>query len=104
MDRQRLWEIARIGVPAGIQASLFSIANIAIQGAINVYGSVVMAGCSAAMSVENFLYLSMNAFQQACQTLPVRIWGRESMNASERSCASVFPVRCSWVLFRAVRP
>ena len=68
LDRQRLWEIARIGVPAGIQASLFSIANIAIQGAINVYGSVVMAGCSAAMSVENFLYLSMNAFQQACQT------------------------------------
>ena len=68
LDRMRLWEISRIGIPAGIQASLFSIANIAIQGAINAYGSVVMAGCSAAMSLENFLYLSMNAFQQACQT------------------------------------
>lgn len=68
LDRMRLCEISRIGIPAGIQASLFSTANIAIQGAINAYGSVVMAGCSAAMSLENFLYLSMNAFQQACQT------------------------------------
>ena len=68
LDGPRLREIARIGIPAGIQACLFSVANIVIQGAVNAYGSVVMAGVSAAMSIENFLYLSMNAFQQACQT------------------------------------
>lgn len=68
VDTQRLKDIARIGIPTGIQACLFSVANIVIQGAINSYGSVVMAGVSAAMSIENFLYLSMNAFQQSCQT------------------------------------
>lgn len=68
LDRESLVGIARIGIPAGVQSCLFSLANVAIQGAINAYGSVIIAGSSAATSIENFLYSSMNAFHHACQT------------------------------------
>ena len=67
-DRRVFLELMRLGLPAGLQSSLFSIANIVIQSAINSYGSTVMAGVSAAFSIEGFLYVSMNAFHQAAQT------------------------------------
>ena len=68
IDMDCLRDMARIGIPSGIQACVYSFANLMIQGSINSYGSIVMAGCSAAMNIENLLYLSMNAFHQTCQT------------------------------------
>lgn len=67
-DKPSLFAMARIGIPAGVQSTLFSLSNVAIQGAINSYDSIIMAGCSAATSIENFLYFSMNSFHQASQT------------------------------------
>lgn len=68
IDRRSLRLLARVGIPAGLQSCLFSLSNMAIQSAINSYGSIVIAGCSAAMSIEGFVYVSMNAFHHACQT------------------------------------
>ncbi|MCQ5130963.1 MATE family efflux transporter [Butyricicoccus faecihominis] len=68
LDRRSLIDIARIGIPAGVQSCLFSLANVVIQGAINSYDSIIMAGSSAAANIENFLYSSMNSFHHACQT------------------------------------
>lgn len=68
IDRRSLIQMFKIGIPAGIQSCLFSLSNVAIQGAINAYGSVVIAGCSAASSIEGFIYVAMNSFHQAAQT------------------------------------
>ncbi len=57
--------IIRIGLPAGLQGVLFSISNVIIQAAVNSFGSIVVAGSSAAINVENFVYVAMNAFSQA---------------------------------------
>lgn len=54
IDRRSLIRMSKIGIPAGIQSCLFSLSNVAIQSAINAYGSVVIAGCSAASSIEGF--------------------------------------------------
>ena len=61
-----LLQIAKIGLPAGMQGALFSISNIMIQSSINSFGSTVMAGSTAASNIEGFVYVSMNAFHQAC--------------------------------------
>ncbi|MCF0120518.1 MAG: MATE family efflux transporter, partial [Oscillospiraceae bacterium] len=58
-------EMLRIGLPAGIQGSLFSISNILIQSSINSFGALVMAGNSAASSIENFLFVTLDAITQA---------------------------------------
>ena len=59
-----LREIVRIGLPAGIQGSLFSISNVLIQSSVNSFGSVVMSGNAATQNIEGFVYVSMNAFHQ----------------------------------------
>lgn len=61
----RLRKMMRIGLPAGIQGSLFSFSNVLIQSSINSFGSIVVAGNSAAASIEQFVYISMNAVHQA---------------------------------------
>ena len=58
-------QIMRIGLPAGIQSSLFSVSNVIIQSSINSFGAVVMAGNSAAVSVESFIFTSLDAVNQA---------------------------------------
>ncbi len=62
--RPQVLKILRIGLPAGIQGSLFSISNVLIQSSINSFGSVFMSGSAAAGNIEGFVYVVMNAFHQ----------------------------------------
>ena len=60
----QLAKMLRIGLPAGIQSSLFSISNVLIQSSINSFGDVFMSGNAAAGNIEGFIYVSLNAFHQ----------------------------------------
>jgi len=60
-----LRQIIRIGLPAGIQSSVFSLSNVVIQSSVNSFGSVVIAGNAAAANLGSFVYQGMNTFQQA---------------------------------------
>ena len=68
IHRRSLLLMAKIGIPAGVQGCLFSFSNVAIQGAINAYGSIVVAGSAAAGSIDSFIYVAMNSFHHAAQT------------------------------------
>ena len=57
-------KILRIGVPAGVQSTVFAISNVIIQSSINSFGDVFMSGSAAAGSVEGFVYTAQNAFHQ----------------------------------------
>lgn len=56
--------LLRHGLPAGLQGSVFSFSNVLIQSSINSFGSIAMAGSSAAANIEGFIYTAMNSFQQ----------------------------------------
>ncbi len=68
VDKQQLIEIAKVGLPAGIQGTVFSLSNVLIQSSINSFGDTVMAGNGAASSIEGFVYVCMNTFYQSCMT------------------------------------
>ena len=61
----QLVKMLRIGLPAGMQSSLFSISNVMIQSSINSFGDVLMSGNAAAANIEGFVYASLNAFHQS---------------------------------------
>ena len=65
INKKALIEITKIGLPAGIQSSIFSISNVLIQSSVNMFGPVVMNGNSAAASVEGFVYTAMNSVYHA---------------------------------------
>lgn len=62
--KAQLLKILRIGLPAGIQSSLFAISNVTIQSSINSFGDVLMSGNGAAANIEGFVYVTVNAFSQ----------------------------------------
>ena len=64
----QLVKMLRIGLPAGMQSSLFSISNVMIQSSINSFGDVVMSGNTAAGNIEGFVYASANAVSQSAMT------------------------------------
>lgn len=64
----RLWDIIRIGFPAGIQGSMFSLSNVLIQSAINSFGEAVMAGHTAAVNIEGFANTAVTGIAQSSMT------------------------------------
>lgn len=66
--KDELISIVKIGLPAGIQSSLFSFSNVLIQSTINSFGSVAMAGNTAAQNVDAIVYTCTNAVAQTAMT------------------------------------
>lgn len=61
----RLKEIARVGIPAGLQGMIFSASNVLIQSSVNSFGSAVMAGNGAGQNLDGFLNIATNSVAQA---------------------------------------
>ena len=57
-------KILKLGLPAGVQGSMFSISNVMIQSSINAFGPVFTAGNAAAGNIEGFVIATMNAYHQ----------------------------------------
>ena len=68
INKTALIDIVRIGLPAGLQSTIFSISNVLIQSSINSFGDIAMAGSAAAASIEGFVFVTMNSVTQACLT------------------------------------
>lgn len=62
--RAQLVKMVQIGLPAGIQGSLFNISNVLIQSSVNSFGDIFMSGNAAAGNIEGFVYVCINSFSQ----------------------------------------
>ncbi len=82
--KDKLLDIAKIGLPAGIQGTVFSLSNVVIQSSVNSFGSIVMAGNGAASNIEGFVYSAMNAFYQACLTFTGQNIGAKKLERVNR--------------------
>lgn len=65
IQKDKFWKIIQIGLPAGFQGTLFALSNVFIQSSVNLFKETVIAGNSAASSVEGFVYVAMNSLYQA---------------------------------------
>lgn len=68
IDKSEQKRILGFGIPAGFQHSIFAIANLFIQGAVNTFDSVMVEGNSAAANADAIIYNVMAAFYTACST------------------------------------
>lgn len=81
LHKDKVLPILRIGVPAGLQSSIFAISNVVIQSSVNSFGSVAMAGSAAAANIEGFVYVTMSSVSQASlsfasQNIGARLYDR----------------------------
>ena len=78
LHKEEAIEIFMVGLPAGIQNSIFSISNMLIQSSINSLGTAVVSGSGAASSIEGFVLVAMNSFGQACMVFVSANYGAKN--------------------------
>ncbi len=66
--KNSLLKIVKIGVPAGVQGTLFALSNVLIQSSVNSFGRTAMAGNAASASIEGFEFIALDAPQHAALT------------------------------------
>lgn len=85
IDTKSLKEIIKIGLPAGLEGSIFAISNVIIQSAINSFGDLVITANADAWNLEGFVYISMNAVSQACLTFTGQNYGANKPENIDRT-------------------
>lgn len=83
--RDKASHVLSIGVPAGLQNAIFSVANLFIQAGVNSFSTVVVEGNSAAGNVDNLVYAVMNAFYIACSSFVGQNYGAGKVDRVRRS-------------------
>ena len=99
IHKDHFLRMMQIGVPSGIQGSLFSLSNVLFQSAINGFGDVIMAGNSAAANIETFTWIIMNALHHTAVSFTAQNIGAkkyERLGAVLRNCLVV--VTAVWAL------
>ena len=96
-------DIAKIGIPSGIQGVIFSISNVMIQSSVNELGTDVMGGSGAASSLEGFIYTAMNSIAQASVAFVSANYGAgNKKNIKKIYLYSLFYVVCMNVVMGAI--
>lgn len=85
IKKRTLAEILRLGIPSGLQGALFSISNLLIQSTINGFGEIVVAANTASVSLEGFVYISMNAIAQTSSTVVGQNFGAGNFDRIKRA-------------------
>ena len=70
-----LKQIFQVGIPAGIQSTVINLSNALLQSSVNSFGSIAMAGYTAANNNFGFLYVSVNSVTQSCMSFTSQNYG-----------------------------
>ena len=95
IHKKELSKIVLIGLPAGIQNSLFSISNVIIQTTVNSFGSVAMAGIAAGSNYDSYIFTATNAIAQTTMTFTSQNMGAhkyENVGKIYRYCITIASV------------
>ncbi len=85
--KEKLFAIMRVGLPAGIQGSIYSISNVIIQSSVNFFGPAAMSGAGTAANIEGFAYTAMNSVYQTAITFTGQNYGAEKYHRIKKICA-----------------
>ena len=100
----------RIGLPAGIQGSFFSLSNIVIQSSINSLGTQAIAGNTAAQSLEGLVYVASSSFYYTAISFVGQNHGAQKYKRIVRSvficmfCTIVLSLISGWLFYLFGQP
>lgn len=84
INKEELIEILKIGLPAGLQSVVFSIANVFIQTSLNQYGAYAVAGSAIALNFEYYIYFAITSFEQAVVTFTSQNFGAKQYDRCKK--------------------
>ena len=97
-DFSAVKRIARVGVPSMIQQSIVSFSMLLMQGLVNSYGALFIAGYTAATKIDSLAMLPNMNFSNAMSSYTARISGPGSRNGSGKATkpASLWSWYSAW--------
>ena len=84
----KVWRIARVGLPAGLQGMVFSLSNVLIQSTVNSFGKSAVAGNTTASNLEGYIYVAMNSIHQGAITFTGQNVGARKYDRIPKVCAA----------------
>lgn len=100
--KDKVIRILRVGLPAGFQGAVFSISNVLIQSSVNSFGSIAVAGNTAASNLEGFVYNAMNSFHQTALSFTSQNMGAKKFDRVKKimwicvACVTVTGAVMGW--------
>ena len=91
-------QIFQVGIPAGIQSTVINFSNVLLQSSVNSFGSVAMAGYTAANNIFGFLYTSVNSVTQACMSFTSQNYGTGKTKRMDRVLIDCLILSCAFSL------
>lgn len=79
IEKEKLAQIFKIGLPAGFQSSMYNIANIVIQSSINSFGTDTVAAWTAFSKIDGLFWMIMGAFGVSITTFVGQNYGAEKI-------------------------
>lgn len=86
IDRSVLVQLIKVGLPAGIQGSLFSVSNMLLQSGYNSLGPIAVNANVAAMNVDSYIYNILNSFYHTCLTFCSQNFGARKFGRMKKVC------------------
>ncbi len=83
--KHSLISIAKLGIPSGIQGSLFSISNVLIQSSVNSFGAFAIEGSGAAANIESYLYFASNSISNTVTNFASQNFGAQKPDRIKKS-------------------
>ena len=83
-DREIIRKMLRIGVPHGIESSMFQFGRLATQVLISGMGTAAIAANSVALTLANYLYMPSSAIGNAVITVVGRSYGAGEIEQSKK--------------------
>ncbi len=83
--KQEAVSILYIGIPAGLQSSLFSISNVLLQSSVNSINKAAVSGSTAASTIETFVYMSMNSLYHTALAFCGQNYGAKKYDRIKKS-------------------
>jgi putative MATE family efflux protein len=86
-DASSLKQLIKIGLPAGVQGSLFSFSNMVLQWGYNSLGvAAIVNANSAAMYIDGYIYNILNSFYHTCLTFCSQNFGAKRFDRVKKVC------------------
>ncbi len=91
-DKLIISQIMKNGLPAGLQNSIISLANVFVQSNINRFGALAVAGCGSYSKIEGFAFIPVTCFAMALTTFTSQNLGARQYARAKKG--AVFGILC----------
>lgn len=102
LHKDQVGAVLRVGIPCGINSSVFSLANAVPQAAMNTFSSASVAGSTAATSLITLTYQVLAVFYSGCVSFAGQCYGAGNYSRIRKLVKTAMVLAVGSVTFFAV--